>query len=109
MIKLVIGLNIAIALFGFYLAWRIWRVKRVLTSATVALTSWERSLHQALNTDNLPTSLLQTRRATALTRKRYARLLAQLQQLQRIFAIALLVMRVVQRGVKQRRILSRNR
>lgn len=109
MIKFVIGLNIAIALFGFYLAWRIWRVKQVLTLATVALTSWERSLHQALSTDNLPTSLLQTRQATALTRKRYARLLAQLQQLQRIFAITLLIMRVAQRGAKQRPILSRNR
>ena len=95
MIKLVIGMNIAIALCGFYLAWRIWQVKRELTSITVALTAWESHIHRALNPDATPKLILRGQQAMVSARERYARLLAQVHQLQRIFLITLRVLRVL--------------
>jgi hypothetical protein len=106
-IQLVISLNIAIALFGFYLAWRIWRVKRVLTAATVALTAWERNTHRALNPDITPALILRGQIATASLRDRYARLEKQLYQLQRIFSLASLGLRLWRAGGLGRRRWSR--
>ena len=103
MIQLVIGFNIAIALLGFYMAWRIWLVKRALAAATTALTSWERNTHRVLNPEITPELILRGQQATASLRERYARLEHQIQQLQKIFSMALLALRLLQRGGRRRR------
>jgi hypothetical protein len=108
-IKFVIGLNIAIALLGFYVAWRIWHVRRELTSITVALSTWESRLHQALGPEAVPKLMLHNQQAIALTRQRYTRLLTQMHQLQRIFTLALMALRLWQKGAGQWRKWSRNR
>ena len=109
MIQLVIGINIAIALFGFYIAWRIWLVKRALTTAAIALTAWERNTHRVLNPERTPDRLLRGQRATASLREKYVRLDYQLQQLRKIFAIALIGLRLLQRRGRPRRKLWRLR
>ncbi|MGD1943982.1 MAG: hypothetical protein ACFB0G_22020 [Leptolyngbyaceae cyanobacterium] len=101
MIQLVIGLNVAIALLGFGLAWRIWRLKRTLTSASVVITAWERHVHRLLDPQIAPALILQGQRATASTRQRYFQLQRQLQQLQRIFSIALMILRFWPRGPRR--------
>ena len=101
MIQLVIGLNVAIALLGFGLAWRIWRIKRTLTSATVVVAAWERHVHRLIDPQTAPALILQGQRVTASTRQRYLQLQRQLQQLQRIFSIALMILRFWPRGPRQ--------
>ncbi|HEY9886950.1 MAG TPA: hypothetical protein V6D02_01015 [Candidatus Obscuribacterales bacterium] len=101
MINLIIGLNVAIALAGFYLAWRLWQVKRALTAATVAIATWERHAQQALQAKQTPALMLQSRDALHLSRVRYGRLRAQLHQMQRIFAIAVQVLRIVSLGAQR--------
>jgi len=97
-IALVIGLNLAIALLGFFVAWRLWRLKRTLTAATVALTTLEQEARLALRPDQTPAQLLQGRDAIALTRTRYRRLQRQLRQLRQIFATTVMILRLVRRG-----------
>jgi len=108
-IALVIGLNLAIALGGFVVAWRLWQLKRTLTAATVTLTTLEQATRLALSPDQTPTQLLQGRDAIALTRTRYRRLQRQLRQLQQIFATTVMISRLVRggRGIPHRP--SRNR
>jgi len=108
-IALVIGLNLAIALGGFVVAWRLWQLKRTLTAATVTLTTLEQATRLALTPDQTPTQLLQGRDAIALTRTRYRRLQRQLRQLQQIFATTVMILRLVRggRGIPHRP--SRNR
>lgn len=97
-IQLVIGANVAIAIGGFLLAWRLWQLKRTLTSATVALTTLEREAQVALSPESLPHQLLQGRDAIALTRTKYRRLRQQLQQLQQIFVTTAMILRLVRGG-----------
>ncbi len=94
-IQLVIGLNIAIALGGFVLAWRLWQLRRTLVSATVALDQIEAEARLALRPDQAPTQLLQGRDALVQARTRYRRLRQQLQQLQQIFAASVMMIRFV--------------
>lgn len=109
MIKLVIGVNVAIALLGFYLAWRIWQAKQTLRSATIALTAWERSVHNALDPDQMPTLILRGSQTTASVRRRYADWQTQLRQLQKILAISLVVLRLFQQRGWLGRIANRKR
>lgn len=102
-ISLVITFNIAIALFCFYLAWRIWLVKRALATVAVVLTVWERNTHWALNPAIRPELILRGQQATASLRERYALLELQMQRLQRILAVALMGLRLLQRGRWRRR------
>jgi hypothetical protein len=103
MIPLVIGLNVAIALVGFVLAWRLWQLKQTLTSATVALDTLERETRVALSPDQAPAQLAEGREAIVFARTRYRRLRQQLQQLQQIFGTAAMVLRLVRRVRPQHR------
>lgn len=94
MIHLVIGLNVAIALCALLLARRLWRLKRTLTSATVAFDTLEQEVQMALSPDNAAAQLLQGRDALWLARMRYRRLRQQLQQLQQIFSTAVMILRL---------------
>lgn len=96
-IQLVIGLNLAIALVGFWLAWRLWQLRKTLTSATVALDTLEQETRLALSPEQAPGQLLEGRDAIVLVRTRYRRCRQQLQQLQQIFATTTLILRLVRR------------
>lgn len=98
MVQLVIGINIAIALLGFVVAWRLWQLKRTLTSATVVLDSLEQQTRLALAPTNAPAQLQQGRTAIALTRTRYRQLQRQLHQLQQIFDTTVTILRLVRLG-----------
>ena len=103
MIPLVIGLNVAIALAGFVLAWRLWQLRKTLTSATVALDTLEEEVRVTLSPDQVPAQLDEGRAALVFARTRYRRLRQQLQQLQQIFGTAALVLRWVRRVRPQHR------
>ncbi len=103
-IQLVIAFNIAIALCGFYLAWRIWLIKRALATAAIVLTAWERNTHRVLDLAITPELILRRQQATVSLRERYALLELQIRQLQKIFAIALTGLRLLLRGRWRRRL-----
>lgn len=96
-IQLVIALNVAIALVGFWLAWRLWQLRQTLTSATVALDTLEQATRSALGPDQASAQLLEGRDALVLVRTRYRRMRQQLQQLQQIFAATATILRFVRR------------
>jgi hypothetical protein len=90
-IAVAISLNILIALFCFYVAWRLWRLQQTLAEIADALLRYERSTHNTLNPDVIPPAILLGQRGTARLRQQYARLQRQLQQLRKfIFIIGLL-------------------
>ena len=105
---LVIGLNLAIALCGFYVAWRLWRLRRTLAAATVALTMLEQEAQLALRPDQASAQILQGRDAIVLTRTRYQRMQRQLRQLRQIFGMTAIILRLVSSDRWPRR-LTRNR
>lgn len=98
MLKLVVAINMVIALGGFYLAWRLWRVKQGLARFAAVLTIWERNTHRALNPDITPALIRRGQTGTASLRDQYALLEKQLQQLQRVVTFALMGRRLLQQG-----------
>lgn len=74
-------------------------------SVTVVLTSWERNTHRVLNPNRTPDWILQGQQATVSARQKYADLEKQLQQLQQIFSVALIGVRLLRShaGTQQRR------
>ena len=102
MIPFVIALNCAIAVLGFWLAWQIWRIKQVLTTATVVLTAWERQTRQVLNPETLPHNIGKGQQATVTLRNRYHRFQQQVHQLEKIFSISLVGLRLFSRHRRRR-------
>ena len=102
-IQLVIGLNVAISLVGFWFAWRLWQLRQTLTSATVALDTLEQETRSALSPDQAPAQLLEGRDAIVLVRTRYCRFRQHLQQLQQIFATTAMILRLLRRVRSQQR------
>ena len=84
---IVIGVNILIALLGFYAAWRLWRFKETLGNIADALLDWERHAHNGLNLDTTPGRFLQGQQNAARLRQQYARFQVQLNQLQQILML----------------------
>lgn len=87
MIAIAVGLNILIALFGFYLAWRVWRLKTALGGVADALGRWEQNAHHSLDPEVLPPVILQGQRGTASLRYQYALLQLRLRQLQQVLVL----------------------
>jgi hypothetical protein len=90
-IAVAISLNILIALFCFYVAWRLWRLQQTLSTIADALLIYERNTHNTLNPDVIPPAILLGQSGTARLRQHYARWQRQLQQLRKfMFIIGLL-------------------
>jgi len=86
-IFIVISANILIALVGFYLTWRLWRLKAALGGVTDALDRWEHNARHSLNPTVIPAALLLSQDKTASLRHQYARLQLQWNQIQKILAL----------------------
>jgi hypothetical protein len=105
-IAVAVSLNLAIALFCFYVAWRLWRLAQTLGAVADAMVVWERSTHNTLNPAVIPPAILLGQRSTARLRGRYAQLQRQLQQLQQVVSVVRLIpvaSRWVRLGARPRR------
>lgn len=91
MIAVAVSLNLGIALFCFYLTWRLWRLAQTLGAVADSLVSWERSTHNTLNPAVIPPAILLGQRGTARLRGRYAQLQRQLHQLQQVVSVMRLI------------------
>ncbi|WP_225852829.1 hypothetical protein, partial [Haemophilus parainfluenzae] len=73
MLVAIIGLNILMALLGFYLAWRIWSLAATLGRVADALMVWEQQTQQVLAPAAIPAGILLGRQQASQFRLRYAR------------------------------------
>jgi hypothetical protein len=87
-VAVAVSLNLVIALFCFYVAWRLWRLTQTLGAVADALVTWERNTHNTLNPTVIPPAILLGQSGTARLRGRYAQLQIQLQRLQQVMALA---------------------
>jgi hypothetical protein len=86
-IAVAVGLNLVVALFCFYVAWRVWQLSKSLGAVADALTNWERNTHNTLNPVVIPPAILRGQAGTVYLRQRYSLLQLQLQRLQQLMAM----------------------
>lgn len=109
MIAVAVSLNLVIALFCFYVAWRLWRLSKTLGAVADALMNWDRSANNILDPIVVPPAILLGQSGTASLRQRYSLLQLQRQRLGQLMAVVgLLPMASRWLGVGQRRLSSRN-
>lgn len=95
MIILVVIFNTLLALLNFYIAWRVWKMRRVLAGATKAIQAAGRNTYNVLHP--APRSLAIGQKGTLALRKQYKKLEKQLEQLEQILASIRLVLGVLGR------------
>jgi len=101
----VVSLNILIALLGFYVAWRLWRLKISLGGVADALVRWEQKARHSLDPAVTPAALLTGQQKTASLRYQYAQLQIQVQrvrQILRLLSFVPVVSRRIQRVSRRR-------
>ncbi|MGB3309522.1 MAG: hypothetical protein WBG32_13110 [Nodosilinea sp.] len=104
MIAVAVSLNLVIALFCFYVAWRVWRLSKTLGAVADALVSWERNTHKVLNPVVVPPAILRGQSGTAYLRQSYSLLQFQLQRLEQVMGlVGLLPMANRWLGMRRRR------
>ena len=79
----VVIINTLIALFNFYIAWRIWKIRKAIAIAANAIIIAERNTHNVLHP--APQAITIGQRGTSALRERYQVLQLQTQKLQQIF------------------------
>ncbi|MEQ9355113.1 hypothetical protein [Coleofasciculus chthonoplastes] len=97
MLTVVVILNLLISLFGFYLAWRIWKLRRVIGAAADIVARAERSTYRVLH--GAPQAISKGQIGVHGLKKRYQHLEFQLQRVQRV----LMVLGFIQKTYQSRR------
>ncbi|WP_052049463.1 hypothetical protein [Leptolyngbya sp. KIOST-1] len=87
MIAVAVSLNVVIALFCFYVAWRLWRLSKTLGAVADALVNWERNTHNVLDPVVIPPAILRGQSGTAYLRQNYSLLQFQIQRLEQVMGI----------------------
>ena len=85
MLTVILILNGLLATFCFYIAWRVWQFRRVLTQATVALYTAEQATHRVLQ--DAPDAILQGQISTRQLRQHYRQLEVNLRQAEKALSI----------------------
>ncbi|MDY6783618.1 MAG: hypothetical protein SW833_13930 [Cyanobacteriota bacterium] len=85
----VILINICVAAFNFYLAWKLWKLRGAIATVSEMLVVAERNTHAVLS--RAPQFVLTRQQGTRVLRQRYRHTQLQLQQVQQILALFLLL------------------
>lgn len=85
MLTVVLVLNGVIALSCLYVAWQLWRIRRVLARVADTLTAVERSTYKVLH--RAPRAIANGQTGTRKLRQKYRQLEAQLQQVEQVLAL----------------------
>ena len=85
MVTVVIVINVLIALFGFYTAWQVWRLRQALSQATDALIVAERNTHQVLH--QAPEAILRKQLSAQELRRTYQQLEPKFRQARQALAL----------------------
>jgi hypothetical protein len=101
MLTVVVILNLLISLFGFYLAWRIWKLRRVLAAAADLVASAEQSTYRVLH--GAPQAISRGQIGVHGLKKRYQQLEFQLQRVQRVLMVLGFIQKTYQSRRRRRR------
>ncbi|GAC1496474.1 MAG: hypothetical protein NVS2B14_10390 [Chamaesiphon sp.] len=101
MVTLVVVLNTLIALFCFYVTWRIRKLRRQVAKIADTLTSAERSTYSVLKRG--PEAISKGQKGTHRLTERYQRLEHQLQRVQKVLALLRLLQKVWQQQSTSKR------
>ncbi len=85
MIAVVVIFNTLLALLNFYIAWRVWKIRRVLVGATKAILAADRNTYKVLHP--APRAIATGQKGTIALRNQYAKLQTQLERLAQILAL----------------------
>lgn len=85
----VILINVMVAAFNFYLAWKLWKLRGAIARFAEMLVVAERNTHRVLS--RAPQFVLTRRQGTRNLRQRYRYTQRQLQQVRQILAVFLLL------------------
>ncbi|MBE9125594.1 MULTISPECIES: hypothetical protein [unclassified Coleofasciculus] len=85
MVTVVVVFNVLISLLGFYVAWRVWKLRRVLARAADIVAAAERSTYAVLH--GTPKTIYRGQLGVEGLRDRYQQLEVQLQRVQRVLLI----------------------
>lgn len=85
MIALVVIINILIALFNFYLAWRIWKIRRTIAGVTKAVLAADRNTYKVLH--SAPKTINVGQKGSKTLREQYQKLEIQLEKLGQVLGI----------------------
>ncbi|MBE9227197.1 hypothetical protein IQ264_17355 [Phormidium sp. LEGE 05292] len=105
MIAIVVTINILIALFNFYLAWRIWQIRRSIAGATRAILAADRNTYNVLH--NAPKTIIIGQKGTKSLREQYQKLEIQLEKLGQVLGILNFTQQFWQKRARQNRQLKK--
>jgi hypothetical protein len=95
MVTLVVIFNLLLALLNFYVAWRVWRMRRVISGVTHIITVAERNTRGGLQV--APRAIAKGESGTKALRQQYQRLELQLERLGQILALIGLGQQILRR------------
>ena len=75
------------ALFGFYLAYRLWHLKMALGDLADSLLDWENQVYDSLRFESRDKTISQSKQNIVGLRQKYARLQGQWNQLRQILIL----------------------
>lgn len=99
MLTVVLVLNALIALLCLYVAWQVWKLRRVLASVADTLISVERSTYAVLH--GAPIAIAKGKQGTHKLRQQYRQLESQLQRAEQVLGLLSLGQRAWQRRSKR--------
>jgi len=85
MLMMVVVINLLLALFCFYLAWKVWQFRRAIANAADALVIAEKNTHKVLH--GAPSAILKGQIGTSQLRQRYQQLEPQYQKVRQALAL----------------------
>ncbi|MEG4348940.1 hypothetical protein QUA74_04250 [Microcoleus sp. LAD1_D3] len=85
MLTAVVIINLLISLVGFYIAAKVWKIRRTIARLEMRIEAMERSSSKVLSTS--PDFLGKRQQGTRQVRRRYQQLELQLQQVQQLLGL----------------------
>ncbi|XWK90732.1 MAG: hypothetical protein U7127_11980 [Phormidium sp.] len=105
MIAIVVIINTLIALFNFYLAWRIWKIRRTIAKATRAILAADHNTYKVLH--SAPKTITVGQKGTKTLREQYQKLEMQLEKLGQVLGILNFTQQFWQKRARQNRQLKK--
>ena len=96
MVTVVVIINTLIALINFYIAWRVWKLRRVLAGAAKAILAAERNTYNVLHV--APGAIAKGQKGSKALGNQYRRLDIQFQRLVQLLSLSGLLQRTWQRS-----------
>lgn len=101
MVTFVVVFNILIALINFYIAWRVWQLRRTIAGVATAILVADRNTYNTLH--GAPNAIATGQKGTKAAREQYRQLEIQLQKLRQLLGLLNFAQQVWRRRSRQTR------